>query len=122
MDKQEFTRTVPLGASDNVSILKMAPGYNQYHKLCTSEEVHTWDEEDPLNQEPDIVGNDDYDQPTVIYKDNSIDITCTGHTQSFQPTEILYDEDKSDTTEEPRGMVLCIPISPYHYQEYEAED
>ena len=120
MDKQDFTRTVPLGPSGNLSTFKLAPGYNHYHQFRAEAAVHTWDEEDPLIKEPDMVIDNEDNQPTVRDKDKPIYITWTRHTPSIQPYEISDDEDKDDTPEEPRVMVLCIPISPYQDQEYES--
>ena len=66
----------------------------------------TWDEENPLIQEPDMVSDVGYTQPNVRAKDNPIYITCTVHTPSSQPSEISDDEDTASTPEEPRGMVF----------------
>ena len=116
MNNQDFTRTVQLGASDNVSNFNLALGYNQYHQLCAVGAFHTCDEEDSLIQEPAMVSDDEDDQKTIRAKDNPIDRTWTGHTPSVQTSEISDDEDTSDTPEEPRGVGLCIPIPPYQYQ------
>ena len=91
VDKQENTRTVPLGPSDNVATFKLAPGYNQYHQFCAVAAVHTWDKEDPLVQEPDMVSGVEDTHLTVRAKDNPIDRTWTGHTPSVQPSEISDD-------------------------------
>ena len=122
VDKQEFTSTVPLGPSDNVFTFNLAPGYNQYHQFCAAAAVNTWDEEDTLVQEPDIVSDVEDIQPTLRAKDNPIGRIWTGHTPSVQPYEISDDEDIASTPEVPRGMVFCIPISPYQYQEDKAKD
>ena len=100
----------------------MVPWYNQYHQLCASEAVQNWNEEDPLVQEPAIVSDVEDTQPTTRSKDKPTDRTWTGHNPSVQPYEISYDEDTASTPEGPRGMRLCIPISPSQDQEYEAED
>ena len=113
MDKREFTRTVPLLPSDNVATFKMAPGYKQYYQFYKVAEVHFQEKEYPLVQEPDMVSDVEVSQPTVRAKDNPADITWTGHTPSAQPSDISDDEDTAITPEEPRGMGLCIPISPY---------
>ena len=63
-----------------------------------------------------MVGDDDYAQPTVLAEYNPIYRTWTGHTPSFQPSDISYDEDTADIPEEPRGMGLCIPVPPSQYQ------
>ena len=60
-------------------------------------------------------------QPTVRDKNKPIDRTWTGHTPSFQPSEIADDEDTASTPERTGGVGLCIPISPSQDQEYEAE-
>ena len=112
MYKKYFARTVPIGPSYNISTFKLAPGYNQYHQFCAATAVHTWYEEDLRIQEPDMVSDDEDTQPTVRSKDNLIDRTWIGHIPSVQHFEISDDEDTSNTPEEPKGMVLCIPISP----------
>ena len=77
MDKQEFSRNVPLVPSDNVVTFNLSPGYNQYYKLYASEAVHTCYEEDLLIQEPDMVSDDEDYQLTLRAKDNIIDRTWT---------------------------------------------
>ena len=69
-----------------------------------------------------MVSDDEDYQPTIRDKYNPIDRTWTGHTISVQPFDISDDEYKAETPEEPRGMVLCIPISPSQDQEDESED
>ena len=66
----------------------MAPGYNHCHQLFAEASFHTWDEEDPLIQEPAMVNDVDDNQRNMIAKENTIDITWTGHTSSVQPSEI----------------------------------
>ena len=75
----------------------MAPGYNQYHQLCSAVAVHTWDEEDPLIHEPDVVSDDKDTQQTVRSKDNPIGITWTVNNLSVQSSEISDDEGTAET-------------------------
>ena len=60
----------------------MVPGYNQYHQLYAASAVHTWDEGDPLIQEPDMVGDDEDSQPALRAKYKPIDRAWTVHTPS----------------------------------------
>ena len=55
----------------------MAPGYNHCHQFFAEASFHTWYEEDPLIQEPDMVSDDEDYQPTLRAKDNIIDRTWT---------------------------------------------
>ena len=80
MDKQEFTRTVPLGPSDNLTTFKLVPGYNQYHQFYAALAVHTWDAEDPLVQEPDLFSDVEDTESTERAKDTPIYRTWTVNT------------------------------------------
>ena len=110
VDKKEFTRNVPLRPIDNVATFKLAPGYNQYHQFCAAAEFHTWDEEDPLVQEPAMVSDVEDTEPNMRAKQKPIKITWTRHTPSVQTSEISYDKDTASTPEETKVMRLYIPI------------
>ena len=91
MYTQEFISTVPIGSSENVTTFDVAPGYNQYQQLCAAVAVHTWDEEYPLTQELDIMGDVVDSQPTVRAKYKPIDRTRKVHTPFVQHSEISDD-------------------------------
>ena len=64
-NQRQHRLTIPLGRTDNVATLHMAPVYNKYSTFCAEAAIDESDDANPLTIDPTIMSDDESDMATT---------------------------------------------------------